>query len=512
MRKISYAVILVVAAGLAFVVWWAYGKYFREEKPNFLRFTAEVGDIEETVRVRGEAVAQKEFDLEFPLSGTTQAIYVREGDDVAAGAPLLKLETTDLEIETKRLQAVLAQNEINLQKILAGATAEDIKVLETKAANAQVALDDARKNLVDKLQDGYIKTDETIKSKIDQFYTDAHGVSPKITFDVADPGLKSDAEWQKYLTEGTMSKWKESLVALTVQSDMGAYLKDASVNLQQIVRFLDKIVLTLNSAVVGSDLSQSTLNTYQTDVATARVNVNAAIGALTVAEEKMSLAESALFLARDELAFKKSGARSEDVAIANAQIDEVKNQILAVKEKIKKSTLYAPTAARIVKIWLETGEVFRPGETVISLSGLGDKIQADVSELEIGKIREGQEVTMRLDAFPGAEFFGKIVVVEPREIIKEGDKYYRINVDFEKKQTTIRSGMSADLTIKIDSRKNVLKIPEIAVFRRDGESFVLAREGDANKEIAVKTGVSDGEFVEITNGLSAGQIVVVLAD
>ena len=76
----------------------------------------------------------------------------------------------------------------------------------------------------------------------------------------------------------------------------------------------------------------------------------------------------------------------------------------------------------------------------------------------------------------------------------------------------IRSGMSADLTIFTSSKKDILKIPEIAVYQRDNKKFVMTLDREKQIEVSVKTGISDGESIEITDGLSAGQVVVVSTD
>ena len=144
----------------------------------------------------------------------------------------------------------------------------------------------------------------------------------------------------------------------------------------------------------------------------------------------------------------------------------------------------------------------------------GFKIQTDISELEIVKIKEkeGNFVIAKLDAFSDTEIKGKVFSIEPKEIVKDGDKYYRVNISIEQNNLEIRSGMSADLSIFVSSKDNVLKIPELAVVKKEGKNFVNVLEGKEQKEVEIKTGISDGEFIEITEGLTEGQTVVVSAE
>lgn len=262
-----------------------------------------------------------------------------------------------------------------------------------------------------------------------------------------------------------------------------------------------------------------TISSKQQTIAVQKVtNANA----IAFAEISINEARSVLELTRSNLELAEAEARIEDIEIAKAKINGIESQISITRENIRKSTIYAPAAAKIIKVWFEEREIFRPGQTAVSLSTSGYKIQADISELDIGKIREvdGNDVLIELDAFPGQEFNGKITSVEPEEVIKEGDKYYRVNIFMEKQEITIRSGMSADLVIQTSFKEDTLKIPEFAVYEKEDKEFVkiLGRDQqkvdsiDSLQEVEIETGISDGELIEVIKGLEEGQIVVVSAD
>ena len=514
MKKISYYLILLVAIGGAMASFWIYQKYFKVDEPKLLLFKVEKGSIQELVKVRGGVVAQKDFDLEFPFSGIVEKVFAQEGRQVNQGDSLMKLETVDFDLEVRQLEAVLAQRQANLNKLLAGATPEDINVFKIKVENAKTALADAKQNLLDKLQDAHTKSDDSIRNKTDQYFVNLRSSSPKIVFAVYDDSLKVSLESSRLSIETTLTDWKISLQDLTVLNDLNIYTNKAKQNLYEIKNFLTNATLALNDLTSGTTITQTTIDTYRSDTSTARTNINTAIVNLTAADEKLKTAESNLALAQNELALKEAKTRNEDIEIAKAQIEEIKSKIAAFEEKIKKSVIYAPGAAKVTKVWFEVGEVFRPGQTAVSLSTSGHKIQADVSELEIGKVRgvDGNEVSIRLDAFPGQELKGKIISIEPKEIIKEGDKYYRVNIYMEPHGLEIRSGMNADLIIHISSKENVLKIPEFSAYAKGDKKFVKILDGNIQREIEVKIGISDGESIEVISGLQEGQTIAVSVD
>lgn len=533
MKKISYYLIFIVIVGIALLSFWTYQKYFKQEGPSFLLFKVERGSIQDVVKARGEVVAQKDFDLEFPFSGIVERVFVQEGERVSQNDPLIKLETTDFELEIQMLQAQRAQAEAGLAtqkaklaELQRGTRPEEIQVQEVKVENTKVALEDAQKNLVDKLQDAYTRSDDAIRGKADQMFTDPQTQNPQLQFSAIDPNLENDVERRRVVLEYTIfPQWKPSLDVLTPQSDLGARAAEGKKYLDDVKVFLDNLSLIINNPsnafYVVNGTSKEIPGSWKTDIASARTNINTAINTITSADEKLKTAESNFALAKQELALKEAGAVPEQISAQEAQVKQaeadtknVQAQIAIVQEKIRKSTLYSPGTATIVKIRFEKQELFRFGEPAISLSAVGHKIQADISELEIGKVREidGNEVVIRLDAFPGLELTGKIVSIEPREIIKEGDKYYRTNVYIEPHDLEIRSGMNADLAILIFSKENVLTIPEFAVQQRDGKKFATILEGELKKEVEVETGLSDDESIEITKGLSEGQTIMVSTD
>lgn len=521
MKKISYSLLLVVFAGVALSVFWAYDRYFKTEESGLLSFVVERGTVDEVVLVRGEVVPQKDFDLEFPLSGTVERVYVSEGARVRYGAPLVKLETTDLEFEVAQLQALLAQAEANLAKLASGATEEDIQVSETKVSNSQVALEDANKNLANKLQDAYVSSDDAVRNKADQLFSNPRSSNPQINIATTDSQLKTDLEARRLKVEQTLSSWKSALDGFSVQSDLETFTLDTNKRLNEVREFLDRMALLVNGLMASSDLSQTTIDGYKSDISTARTNVNTAIAGVAAAEEKMRAAGSALSLVQSELALKRAPARPEDISVARASVREIESKVAITRESIRKSTLYAPGLATVEKIWLEEGEVFRPGTTVVSLSTPGMKIQSDVSELEIGKISDsdlptgqagGNDVQIVFDAFPRKVFTGKVLSIEPRKVVKDGDTYYKINVYLDAPEQNIRSGMSADLTVQVSHKENVLRIPEIAVTHVGEKDFVIVLANGVRVEREIEVGVSGGDNIEIISGVEEGDVVVVPVD
>lgn len=497
MKKISYYLITIIIAGVVISSFWIYQKYFKKEVPDFLLFQVERGDIQEIIKARGEVVAQKDFDLQFPFSENIERIFVKEGQKVNQGAPLIKLETINFNLEVQRLKALLNQSEANLKKLIAGPTEEDLRVYETKVENTKITLLNNEKL--------YLNTADVALSASKSVISDS---VLSTTLSKNNQTLFIEQQFLREIAQFSYLEAKSSInkADLTKSKDdiLIAYDK-LSTNLKDVGRVLEKISAMLDATPLSLSITQAYLDASKSTINTQRLNISSAIVNLATAKANFEDANR-------NLAFKKAGARPEDIEIAEAQIEEIRAQIAAAEEKIRKSILYSPSAAQVTKIWYKESELYQPGQTAISLIASGYKIQADISELDIGKIKEknGNDVLIKLDAFPDKELKGKLISIDPKEIIKEGNKYYRVNIFFEDSEKNIRSGMSADLIIYTVFKKGVLKIPEIAVFQKGGKSFVKVLENKTQKELEIETGISDGESIEVIKGLSEGQTVIVV--
>ena len=522
MKNISYYILGVVIFGFAIVSFWIYQKYLEVDPKSIIAFEVTRGDLQEEVTVRGEVVAQKEYELEFPFGGTVEKIFVKEGSLVNIGDPLMKLETTELNAEYGRLNAVLAEQRGVLSKLVSGTQIEEINISEAKVVGAEQVLNDSKKTLVDAVSSAFTLADDAVHNKADQFFDNARSANPLFKHIIADTQIKINIETERYRIELMLGEWRNLLPKDTLQVSLDAVR--AQKNLAQITAFLVDLATAVNSINPSSSISQTTIDAWKASVILARTTVNGAITTLTLAEEKFRTAESALTLAQSQLTLAKSSPRNEDVAIAEARIDQTQHALDVVNEKIRKSTLRAPSTGTVKKIMLENQEIFKPGTTALLFANSGFKIQSDVSELDISKVSyaKDNEARIQFDALVGKTFKGQVVSIEPKEVMKDGDVYFRTDILLNQATNTeIRSGMSADVVLLGIKKKEVLLIPALAIEKKGDTSFVKISLGAKTKEevtieniveAEIVTGISDGELIEVISGVNEGDIVVVVSE
>lgn len=512
MLKVTHYIILMVVLGASVVGYWVYQKYIRETAPSDVAVFVERGDLKEIVRARGEVATSKEYNLEFPTIGTVSNVYVKEGGGVTIGAPLMKLETRELSLETERLTALVNERSANLAKLTAGAKPADVAVYEARVASALSAQSETEKQEVLALRAVSSAINDAVQGTTDLFYSNPQSPSPKLSFYIADSMLQNSLENERVALVPTLIR-SADFSNISANDNLHATSVQFQSDTQRVGTFLDNNAKALNIAI-STPTDSTKIASWQTLVASARTALNTKASALALAEEAHTAAESALLVAQKELAQAKSPAREEDITAAKASLSEAQAQVKIVNEQIRKAVISAPESGRVVKVAYKMGETVRPGTPAVVLHAFLPKVTSDISELDIVRIREkdGNPVSFTFDALPDKTYTGKVLSVEPQKINKDDDTYYRVNFSLDTTDAAIRPGMTGDVIISISEKKNVVKIQEYATFKRDDVVYVRVERNGVVEEVPIKLGVSDGEYREVVSGLDEGEKVLIPTD
>lgn len=135
-------------------------------------------------------------------------------------------------------------------------------------------------------------------------------------------------------------------------------------------------------------------------------------------------------------------------------------------------------------------------------------IKAAVDQADISKVNVGQQAKVTLDALPGKEFSGQVTSIDAVPETNQNVVTYTAYISLNKLDMGARLGMSADISIDLGKKENVLVVPNIAV-RSGSNSRIVTKiiDGEAT-EVAVEIGVSDSANTEITSGLLEGDKIV----
>jgi len=508
-RKTKRSIIVLALLLVGGVGWFSFFSGGDDVTYDFI--IVEYGDLIQEVSVTGRVKPTESVQLGFEKTGRVSRTYVAIGDRVFVGQTLVVQENNDIQAKLAQAEAQVKTQEAKLAELIRGTRTEEIEVQVVKVQNAKTSLEETKQNLVDNLHDSYTKSDDAVRNKIDQFFSDPRSADPKIDFATGDAQLEAEVEFKRTLVESLLTSWRASLDVLTQEHDLDLYTTDAQTNLDQVKSFLDNVALLVNDLDASGNLSQTTVDGYKADVATARTNINTATSNLSGAEKKLRDAHSSLALAEQELVLKKAGATVEQLSAQEAKVEETEASVKQYQAELSKTILYSPLNGVVTKQDAKVGEIVTVNTAVVFLISVSQfEIEANVPEADIAKLHVGDGAQITLDAYGSSVIFeANIAAIDPAETVIEGVPTYKTTLQFSGKDERIKSGMTANIDILTGERHNVLAIPGRAVFAKEGNQIVRVIIDGETQEREVTTGLrgSNGT-VEIVSGLSRGDKVI----
>lgn len=271
-----------------------------------------------------------------------------------------------------------------------------------------------------------------------------------------------------------------------------------------------------------NDDQQANINLAQAQIAlAARRSDEACIAAVNAEKEAKRQAELRQkgFVApsKEEAARTDAEVRRAACNTSKADVAQAEAKLKATKVEQGRIALYAPFDGTVAKIVGELGEYSTPSPPGVPTPPAIDLIDdsclyvtAPMDEVDAPKIAKGQPVRITLDALPGKLLPGKVRRVAPYvTAVEKQARTVDIEVDFDKpgEAGKLLVGYSADVEVILAGRDNVLRVPTAAI-QEGGKVLVFNADTGQLEERAIKTGLSNWEYAEVTEGLAAGERVV----
>lgn len=161
----------------------------------------------------------------------------------------------------------------------------------------------------------------------------------------------------------------------------------------------------------------------------------------------------------------------------------------AVKEKHASRGAYLPVNGKIV--------------TLVKINPL--RLRADIPESSAAAVRTGQTINVTVDAFPNRKFTGRIVRIGPS--LDEKTRALTVEAEVANSGNLLRPGMFAKSQLITSANAPAVMVPQRAIVTAAGLSKVFVIENDRAVERIVKTGATDGDLIEIAEGVKSGEAV-----
>ncbi|MBI2405800.1 efflux RND transporter periplasmic adaptor subunit [Candidatus Microgenomates bacterium] len=203
--------------------------------------------------------------------------------------------------------------------------------------------------------------------------------------------------------------------------------------------------------------------------------------------------------------------QKEKRTLAEVAKDKAYEAVVKAQKDLNDATLLAPFDGIIATVTegMVVGNNVSSGDTITLVGTQTIVFTALVDEADFGKVKTDQKVIVVLDAFPNEEFNGKVIQIKKvAEQTSTGGTAIPVKISLPQDQRFI-IGLSGEAEFIINEKKDALVVPRRVIKRSDNDVFVYVLRGQERIRQTVSLGLESDREVEVTEGLHAGDTVIV---
>lgn len=198
---------------------------------------------------------------------------------------------------------------------------------------------------------------------------------------------------------------------------------------------------------------------------------------------------------------------STRLSLAEAEVERAKASFSLANQRLLKTKIYSPLSGVVKEKKISAGNYVKKGTALFVIIQTNPlKLNFTVSEKDIGKLRVGQDVLLKVDALPDREFKGRLSIIYPS--LEERTRTLQVEARILNPHGFLKPGLFAKVTLYTGAAKSTITIPVTALLYEGTKVTVFVVEGDRAKERKVELGSKYGESMEIVEGLKEGELVV----
>jgi RND family efflux transporter MFP subunit len=456
-------------------------------------YTVERGDILQYVMATGKVVPNEKVDLGFDRSGRVASVNFFVGDFVRRGDVIALLEAGETSSEIIRAEAVLDEEILRLREI---------------ERSAPLSFNDSIRSLEVAIREMYASADNAVRNRADQFFKNVPD-NPRFEISFSDGNfvhffpVSSNTQTllnnDRRKVEEILNYWKIMKV-FPSKGDIYSNAEKAIEDMKEVLNFLDNVALAVNTFSPAEFQYETVVNNYKANISSARSDVSRTLSNLISARDRFNSSPQ----------FDVETGEYKDVLIQRQRVEQARANLSSLGATLGRNSIRAPFDGVITVQDSKAGAIVSPGNSLVSITSQNDiYIEANISEINIGKINQGDIVHVELDAFPNEVFEGFVSLIEPGSFVVDGVVNFKIRVELNNSDQRIKNGLTSNLKIQTNKKEGVLRAPLYAIKREGNESFVQVRAGKDVEKVFVKLGVSGNDsFVEILEGVKLGDILV----
>ncbi|MFN3651479.1 MAG: efflux RND transporter periplasmic adaptor subunit [Armatimonadota bacterium] len=526
MPNLKIVIPIALAAAVAAFAWTR----LRPESVSVAR--VETGRVVEVVYATGTVRPDTETKLAAEVTGRIVALLVDEGDRVALGQAVARLDDTEAKIRLREAEYRVETARARLEQ--AGAPTDPLNVRQVEAqvraaqARARAAAErtDGARRRVETLRDSARASDSAVESaeaKARAMRSSARAARQEV--DVAQERVdaaRAEAAQaaasaasardlaQRYgelLREGAISE------RMTVEARRAAEAAEAATRaarnrVSAAVQGVESARASADAAAAQADDADAAVRTARANAEAARAQVREAAETISELQRSSEAAGDDLAAVRSQLAQARRGPRSVDVEPLRTEVRTAQAAAAQAREDLAKYTVLSPVTGVVTERPVDPGDYVISGSRLFTVANEQRMfIEAEVDEADIAGVRRGAEARFQVDAIPDRTYTGHVTRIA--DAADRTTKTYRVEVRELSATDGLRIGMTADVNIQGRVTERALLLPVAALRSENGVSvvWVVDPSGRAQRR-EVRTQAKDATSVQVLSGLSAGERVV----
>jgi len=234
-------------------------------------------------------------------------------------------------------------------------------------------------------------------------------------------------------------------------------------------------------------------------------NGSASSGELKEAEDRLKRADADLTLWQNRM---KGRFSKPEVDKVQAVIAQAQAAVDAAKNILSHTNVVATKSGTVFNVPIREGSFVNSGDLIVQVADLSRmQIHAFVDEPEIGRLAQGQKVSVNWDAAPGRIWEGIVTRVPTAVQVRGTRTVGEVICEVNNKDLKLIPNINVNVQITEARAENVLAIPREAVFEENGKSFVYVVDGSKVKKTMIETALSNLTRIQVTKGLSEGTMI-----
>jgi HlyD family secretion protein len=449
------------------------------------------GDVQTTVTAPGHLVNTREALLAFGVAGKLVEVNAQPGLQVSAGQVLARLDEVPLQEKVRAAQADLEAAQARVDQLHAGPT-------PAARATAQLALASAEARL---------RALTAGPSAAEMAAAEAEVAAARNELEILrslpDPAAVAQAQAQLDRATAALQQAQAAYDQVKGRPNVGM--------LPQALA-LQRATIDYQAAQAGLEAARQEATPAMLEAAQARmVAARAKRDQLKAgpSADELALAELQVELARAELDQLAAGPSAADLRQAEAAVQVAEGSLVRAQADLEAVTLLATFDGTVIEVRAGPGEMIAAGTGLVRLvDGSRLEAEATVIEEDLPLVQSAQKVELFFDAQPEAQVLGSVARIVPQRL--PGDRpLYPVYITSADLPEGLVAGMTADASIVVDSRQDVLRLPRALVrARSDGTATVQVWTGSEVEERTVQVGLRGDLYIEILEGIEEGEEVV----